>query len=221
MDRKYIEEQNIVSRYIRNELTPEECVDFEIFYINKPDIIERLEIEELLYRHTARAFTDIKTPSIFNLGNLLEWFSNFRLTPIYPGLAIFCLVQIALVFYITQKNPTLEEINHAPATLIYLDNVRSSSEPLHQITVANNQYVTVVFPVPYLNYDSFNVLLLNASGGKVMALSDLSLSETGDVSIVLSSAALTSGTYRFELYPTLKPSAVSSYDVKVEVTHTP
>ncbi|WDE11984.1 hypothetical protein [Thalassomonas haliotis] len=50
MDSKYIKEKNIISRYLRGGLTPEETIEFEEYLIDKPELIEQLEIDNQLMK---------------------------------------------------------------------------------------------------------------------------------------------------------------------------
>lgn len=48
MDRQYVIENGIVDRYLRGELTSEESIEFEEFYLNDPETLDELEIAEAL-----------------------------------------------------------------------------------------------------------------------------------------------------------------------------
>lgn len=50
MDSKYIKDKNIISRYLRGALTPEETIEFEEYLIDKPELIEQLEIDNQLMK---------------------------------------------------------------------------------------------------------------------------------------------------------------------------
>ncbi len=48
MDRKYIEENEIEIKYLRNQLTPEQLEEFEVYLMENPEAIEGLELIETL-----------------------------------------------------------------------------------------------------------------------------------------------------------------------------
>lgn len=49
MDRKYIDENEIEIRYLRNQLTPQELEEFEVCLMENEDLLERLEIQQALH----------------------------------------------------------------------------------------------------------------------------------------------------------------------------
>ena len=55
MDRQTIREEGIIERYIRNELSEEDAVAFEMYYLDKPDLVEELELEAMLHENLADA----------------------------------------------------------------------------------------------------------------------------------------------------------------------
>ena len=46
MDRNYVSENQVVDRYLRGELTEEQCADFEAFYLSDQETLAELEVED-------------------------------------------------------------------------------------------------------------------------------------------------------------------------------
>ena len=68
MDRDYIEQHDILDRYRRNQLTPEMRIEFEEYILDKPDLIEQLELDMLfesgLQGQTAGSLKEASASSI-------------------------------------------------------------------------------------------------------------------------------------------------------------
>ncbi len=65
MDREYIEKHNIVERYRRDDLSDDELAQFEDFAIDKPDLLETLELDHLMslgITEELRQITPFKSP---------------------------------------------------------------------------------------------------------------------------------------------------------------
>ncbi|MEP4299102.1 MAG: hypothetical protein ABJ340_05400, partial [Paraglaciecola sp.] len=48
MDDEYITQNDIIQKYLRNKLTPEETVEFEEYIMDKPHLLEQLELDSVM-----------------------------------------------------------------------------------------------------------------------------------------------------------------------------
>ena len=72
MDKKYIEQHSIDIKYLRNQLTPEENEEFEVYLLEHPDMLEQLELDNALMK--AMPEVSIKQQSTSG-SSLLSWIS--------------------------------------------------------------------------------------------------------------------------------------------------
>ncbi len=93
MDKQYIEDNDIAAKYLRGDLTPEEASDFEIYLIDKPDLIEQLEMDGLLFK---------KLPQLEELTKpqkaKFHWFFGFSWQTSLVTIAI-CMLGAQFIFY--------------------------------------------------------------------------------------------------------------------------
>ena len=113
MDKKYIEENGIVTKYLRGQLTPEETSEFEAYFLDKPEIIEQLELDSILIKNTGRAFENLQRAGIRN-----RW---LNLTQIVSAMAAGALLVVILPSMVAEK-----EVNLEGAQIEYFETFRSS-----------------------------------------------------------------------------------------------
>ena len=72
MDRKYIEENEIEIKYLRNQLTPDQLEEFEVYLMENPEAIEGLELIETLTAQAPAAYEKNKTPFVSKVMSLIS-----------------------------------------------------------------------------------------------------------------------------------------------------
>jgi hypothetical protein len=88
MDHKYIQDNQLVERYLRDKLTDEEKVAFEEFYLSSPETLAELELAEKMQD----GFRDLEE-SEFVTGTATDgWFNRIFLSPQYAAAASILLV---------------------------------------------------------------------------------------------------------------------------------
>jgi len=89
MDKKYIEENEIEIRYIRNQLTPKELEQFEVYLMENPDSVEAVALEGLLVDHVGSHSID----DTVNDSSFFSWALPFKamLASLVPILVVAVL----------------------------------------------------------------------------------------------------------------------------------
>ncbi|MFT6403170.1 MAG: hypothetical protein ACJA2D_002495 [Pseudohongiellaceae bacterium] len=74
MDKRYIEENEIEVKYLRNQLDPDELEEFEVYLMENPEMVDELKLDEVFIRNFAIE-SDIQTivePQVKN-GSVRFW----------------------------------------------------------------------------------------------------------------------------------------------------
>ena len=127
MDSKYIKEKNIIARYLRGSLTPEESIEFEEYLIDKPELIEQLEIDSQLMKTLPAVDYKSKRPQTASMQKLWFW-----TTPLRASFAtgFSCLLGFYLfLFYWPDMpvKPPQPGLVAKPSQVVFLDTLRSGS----------------------------------------------------------------------------------------------
>ena len=124
MSAKYIKENNISSRYLHGHLTPEESIQFEQYLMDKPELIEQLEIDMAFKSRLVDYDFGAEKPK-----TLRNWFFN---TPL--GASFSTLTACCMVFYLYSVNGNGPADFHPGALLakqsqvVFLDTLRGSGD---------------------------------------------------------------------------------------------
>lgn len=116
MDRKYIEENDIGRKYLRNLLSSKDCEAFELYLIENPDMVDQLELDQVMTEglldqpSSNRSVGKSKGSPISNSGSLLDGLVNAirRPMPIYATLAML-IAMLPLIFL--NQNIGLQKTN--------------------------------------------------------------------------------------------------------------
>ena len=78
IDRKYIDEHDMIPRYARDELAGEELEAFEVYFLEHPEILDEIEVERSLRRGLSGASDALRAPASAGglLGTLTRWFQQ-------------------------------------------------------------------------------------------------------------------------------------------------
>lgn len=113
MDKKYMQENEIAIKYLRNQLSDKELEAFEVYLIENPEVLETLELDSFF---SASEFPKTEKFSGF--------FTKFR-QPMNPVFATFFFAMVAVVFVFV---PSSTDNDMTAVYVVELENLRSSSQ---------------------------------------------------------------------------------------------
>jgi len=197
MDKKYIDDNAIRIKYLRNQLNAEELEQFEIYMLNNPDIIEELELDEVFLSKS-----EIQTPVTPSGPNLL--FSNRLLQS-----AFSMLVGVALTFAFfsqtTSESPELGYLNLSTSSRGNLP----SMEPVtiefssKSSRIFRPEKFLLVIPVEAGSSTPMRVEISDTnskSGHSERVYSDLKANVAGNIVLTLNAASYQPSIYKVSLY---------------------
>lgn len=59
MDDKYIAENDVIKRYLKDKLTAEETTEFEEYILDQPDLLERIQLDAVLIENYSTALDEV------------------------------------------------------------------------------------------------------------------------------------------------------------------
>ncbi|MEM9313083.1 MAG: hypothetical protein AAGA95_00525 [Pseudomonadota bacterium] len=172
IDREFVVRQNLVDRYLRDELTEEENEAFEIFYLDDPETQLDLEIAQALIESIDHRRPKPRRKPLFWLVAALS-----------GATAMLGLTTATLLYELSELRSPAAVESH------YLDALRSDDER-PSIARCPGRWITVIAPGTTLESSETTVRLTGADGRRVTIRAR---SVDGLVPIVLRSDRLPAG----------------------------
>lgn len=119
MDKKYIDENEIEIKYLRNQLTTEELEEFEVFLIDNPELVEQLELDSTLLNGLEVLKQNVKKPK-----PIFHKIFSFDMLPIMASFMSGLLVVVLFQSWFGE-NKTAEILSSTQ--IEYLSGFRSAS----------------------------------------------------------------------------------------------
>ena len=215
MDRKYIEDEHIVARYLADQLTPAEAEAFEAYYTRHPSMVREIEYA-LRLKEGLATLQDRQELDALMRARKQRWS-----TPLSIAAAITVALVGGWAWYGSVRSapvvPTLEELvatSSSPMPIggkYLLVRLRSSNEDTLQIPLPANRSAIELQMLPTAGGEGapYTVVLTRRSTGgpaadrgeQVGEAKGLSLGPDGLVTAWLDSARLEPGPHAVELIP--------------------
>ena len=106
MDDEYITQNDIVKRYLHNQLTPEETVEFEEYMLDKPELLERLELDSIFAENLPKALQTSEKNSKQGRDNV--WWRTFWPRPLMYSAFSFAFGALMMFLIAPFSNDSLE-----------------------------------------------------------------------------------------------------------------
>ncbi len=205
MDKKYIADNNIGSKYLRGLLSADEIVQFECYLLDKPELAEQLELDAVFFEVMPQ-LEKSQTKFQPKAWGFLDIPLRRALVPIFVPV-IVCLFVIPLAVVSLFREPVVSSIQ---PVFLTSDDYRTIDNQLNDISVLKFQddgqvILLLLYPGNELAED-FNVSLKGISGTLVQRIEGRARGDSGYISIELSSSALDEGDYFVEIIPTNTPA---------------
>jgi hypothetical protein len=202
MDRQYIRDHQVIERYLRGALTPDEEKGFEEAYLADPDLLEEIELVERLQQGLKSYAAN---PQRLRAGSTAPAWLRIMASPQYAA-AASVLLAVSIVFsgVLYRENLSLRS---TPA----LTAVATRTVPLftlrgdggNVVPAAERDGLTILAVDPGVpEYDSYRATVTRTGpdeAGIVASLDGLRIGYLRTVDIGLPDRVLTSGDYAIEL----------------------
>lgn len=198
MDLDYIALHDVVHRYASGELTEDELGQFELYYLENPDILDQVELDRSLKRglqaHSMSLATSVQDQPQQSslLSTLLSWFQ-------IPQVVLGNLALVGLLFLTTvyqwQGQSAATAVATGPiisAQRLWVGTVRGAQPPLVSRSAKSGK---LLLDIDVAASGQLNLQIVNNSGNTVVSLSALNATESGLV-ILTDMALFTPGDYQ-------------------------
>ena len=214
MDQKYIEDHQIVVRYSRGQLTPEESIVFEIYLLDKPELIEQLELERLLIKHLPQVdFSQQQKKSAVSWWPssivILQLITRWLSAPIGASVttAAVCVMLFSGFWQLSAPAQWAGQIS-AKVDMIFVAPMRSSDRRNNNAVATlaqskKSELTMLVIQPSNVVATSFDVRIVSQqSGAIIVKQTKVQTQGMGDVVLSVPSTLLTAGLWDIELTPT-------------------
>ncbi len=214
MDHSYIEEHQVVDRYLLKQLTGEEAVRFEDHYVHCQQCLDQLEVAEQLQRGFKQAVAvDAARVDVTRRLGVLAWLAR-RLQSPRAGVVAMVLVAVAVLpasLMILDLRRTGRQLDEAKATVAQLRRPQINTglfsfspqrgallaelDPSHIVRLAADpEWIVLSLELDLIEHDSYRVTLLR--GKQPVWQSDgLEPNHLDSLALSLNSTWLTAGDY--------------------------
>ena len=186
------------SLYLRGKLTPEEAVAFETYFIDKPELLEALEVDMLLQQQMpAVSFgQDINKSGSAND----KWFVQY-LQPLMASAATLLICIASFNWYWQGQDVTADFNGSGKVNLVYVSPVRSGvlDEQANLSLNTKDEQVTIVLQPSNTVATIFDIKMIRPNGDVVKAFNQVNVQGMGDLVIAVPMAQFNQGNWTFEI----------------------
>lgn len=186
MDDEYITQNDTVQRYLHNKLTPEETVEFEEYILDKPELLERLELDMVLVETLPHVKTQRHEQHKISLGSRSPsfWTAIFG-TPLRTSIftACACILCFSILFNSSNFDTTSPSIS---PNIVYLENYRSADSTTTLIFKSNEILKVIVIDTPP-NSDTGDIFEISLFGveGELVWVREVFANNNAEISFLL------------------------------------
>lgn len=216
MDQNYIEQNDIARKYMQGRLTPEEAADFEVYLMDKPELVEEMELDGLLDKHLEQT-SSVKEK---RTGFLFSWLSAGVLryasvVVVAFGLGVLVNSQIS---FEDNENGAYELSSLGLIKTDYVSGVRGSGnqEPVLEFSLSSgiDTWILVLQP-KVIRRGNYIVTAEYENSDVVFEELEFQISGSGDVLVPFSTTKLKSGFLKITYYPISHEAELEQFIIKI------
>ncbi len=206
MDKKYVEENEIEIKYLRNQLTPEELEEFEVYLMENPEMVESLELHDYL--------SDAIINDEFGVSEKPRNWKELLFSLPFERLVFFtfgALVMTTLLY----KTPTSQ-----PKT-VYFSQTRSSNTALEfrfpesSYSFWNSDQIIITVEISSLKSSGYKLTIFELHDDRenvVSNLDNLNIDAFGNLTVLLEVGDYPPGKYRMLVSNQEVSNAISEFE---------
>lgn len=192
----YIVQNNIVERYLQGKLTAEETIEFEEYIIDKPEWIERLEMESVLVDNLPGAFEKARQNVKSDTVEAVPWWQK----PVASYVGVFTLGALCtLVFDRADHSHGSQALNLGRVDLVEVSPLRSipaQAKADATYSLSNDaDHIMLLLQPSQVEGESELVTILRHSSDEEIFKQIVQLNASGDFTVTLNKRQLKPGLY--------------------------
>ena len=197
-----VEAQNLANRYLKGQLSADETVAFEEYIMDKPELLEQLELDSVFINTLPQLEKEPSHDSFFK-----RVFSQWQV--VIPTACSFLFLAMLFV----NNEPDLHE---SISQIHYVENLRSASQSrVETITIKAETDIIVLVVTPAILSETHMVSLIDAKG--VEYTKAHRLSEYGQLSILINNTVFELGEATLSVSPEIYDSNNASDSMEIDL----
>ncbi len=211
MDREYIQEFDVVHRYVHGKLTAEEMAEFEVYLMEHPELLEEVQIDQAFHQYGQQA-SQVKKDE--NAGSLLPDWLKGAFGGVFASAAVVMVMVTGGLF---DKGLTPVD-SVSESQIYYVQNLRSQEQQmLHKIALEKQADVLVLAVTPMSLSELHDMQLFDAKTNELIFKDTLKLSDDGLLSIALRTSLLNNDRYSVKVVPQGDEQYVLNFDIQLNL----
>lgn len=189
MDRQYVVDNELVERYLRDQLGVEQAEAFEQFFITCPDTMDDLELARALRKGMKEALATSEAAQTSETQP--SWLAKLLKAPLVPAVATVALVMLAVPWFfaatVDQDHAAVESLQPVRLSVPLLRSVGTAFQPAAVAPETPQAPVTLVLELGFSDFKQHQISVLPYPSDKPVAVSapNLTLQGEGDLEFTL------------------------------------
>jgi len=213
MDKKYIEENEIEIKYLRNQLSDKELEEFEVYLMDNPKLIDRLELDEFLLDHHSKfQQVDRKLKWLNSLTNVLALIS-----PAYRSLASVLIGVFIGVFLFQENEFSIDDVLELQITRSSLVDSDGPNVilPLNSTMSNSSGYVLLIVNLSILDKKEYRFKMFSQLSSTGVANGVATTNYKGQLIFPIATNILKHEKYVLELEPKYEDTPSENFIIQV------
>ncbi|NCP65720.1 MAG: hypothetical protein GW763_12760 [Paraglaciecola sp.] len=189
----YINQHDVIRRYLKGKLSAEETLEFEEYMLDKPELLEQLEIESVLVEHLPRAtFKTVHTSS--------RWWYIFTGKPLWASLSTFALCTLGFSLLSVYHEQPLNVLQSQSIDVLYVSNIRGVDQTDASYSLSSLAETTLLILQPEDTESlSYQVTVRDHLNRTVVDTTNLRINNNGDLLLPVATKQLSVGKLKITL----------------------
>ncbi len=169
MDKEYLEKHDIVNRYVLDQLTEKEQVEFELYFMSNPDIIDDIEIARALKEGLTSRQDELEISRISSSQSHLKLFQIVGNWFQIPAVQLGNFALLAALVGIVTITPRPEDTDVSAGSRVWIGEIRGSS----QVQEIEINTPSLVFDIDVERSGTYEVRIVDAQGNPISKISGI------------------------------------------------
>ena len=201
MDKQYIQDNEVEIEYLRNQLTPDEVEEFEVYLMENPEMVESLELIDILREKGSFDENLAEKPTSF----VSKLFNTSFLRPgfIFANLAFFTLGAFLFGGFLnpitTNQSAQIQRLEHVSSVRGANENTIAPTVELTEKSFQSAKDEFILVMTAPSDDTAFNIELLGEGSKVIEKFSEFRVNANGDIVLSLEAKSYPPGGYRVQI----------------------
>ena len=218
MDDKYIDQHNVIERYLQQKLTREEKAELEVYLLDKPELLEQLELDSIMKEHLPSVQEHTTSNNVLvDSEVLVPWWQAIWAKPLLTSTLSF-VFGVVVVLLINGNNDGSAPYS-GTIDLIEVSPLRSSpaqGTPDATYSLSSNADRLMLLLQPgFIESETVIVTIKKRSNNTYLFNEQMNINGQGDVVVYLDKAKFEPGAFDIDIRPIGQPNDLSPLWIEI------